>query len=128
MPWGKVKADRADIFFSQWVRLRDGECLRCHKPLEVNVKGLPVSLQASHFQGRRKEATRYDPQNVCALCPGCHRYFTENPAEHYQWQVQRLGQEEVDSIVQRSNLHKKKDRKLEAMIWAQALKDLKGVS
>ncbi len=124
MSWGKVKPDKADQLFSQWVRIRDGECLRCHKPVEINNKGLPISLQASHFQGRRKEATRYDPENVCALCPGCHRYFTENPAEHYQWQVDRLGKDRVEAIVLRSNMHKPKDRKLEAIVWKKELDDL----
>lgn len=124
MSWGKVKADKADSLFSQWVRLRDMQCLRCRKPVELNDKGLPINLQASHFQGRRKESTRYDPANVCALCPGCHRYFGENPAEHYSWQVERLGQKEVDSLVLRSNTYKKKDRKMEVLLWSQALKDI----
>ncbi len=125
MSWGKVRPDRADIYFSQWVRLRDGKCLRCQKPIELNDKGMPINLQASHFQGRRKESTRYDPENVCALCPSCHRYLGENPAEHYKFQVDRLGQKQVDALILRSNLYKKKDRKFQVLIWTQALKDLR---
>lgn len=51
-------------------------------------------------------------------------YFTANPAEHYQWQVNRKGQQMVDLLVLQSNTYKKKDRVLEAMIWKQALKDI----
>lgn len=74
--------------------------------------------------GRGKENTRFDPENADALCYGCHRYFTAQPAEHYIWQVNRKGQNTVDAIVLRSNQYKKKDRKMEKLIWEQALKDL----
>lgn len=90
----------------------------------MNEKGMPVNLQASHFQGRGKESTRFDPENVCALCGGCHAYFTAYPAEHYMWQVHRLGQETVDAIILRSNFTTKKDRKMELIKWRAALKAL----
>lgn len=124
MSFGKVTIDAADKAFSQYIRLRDGMCLRCRIPVTVNGKGLPTSLQASHFQGRRKENTRFDPDNVCALCMGCHMYFTANPAEHYQWQVDRLGQKTVDEVILKSNTYLKKDRQLQAMYWSQELKEL----
>lgn len=119
-----IKLDPADKAFSKWIRLRDGMCLRCRRSLQLNDKGLPVSLQASHFQGRGKESTRFDPENVCALCTGCHAYFTSYPAEHYMWQVQRLGQEKVDALILRSNMTVKKDRKAELMYWNAELKKL----
>lgn len=124
MSWA-IKLRPSDIAFSQWVRLRDGECLRCHKPVELNEKGLPISLQASHFQGRGKESTRFDPENVIALCAGCHAYFTAFPAEHYMWQVDRMGQKAVDAVVLRSNLMGKRDDKMEVIRWRLALKELK---
>jgi len=62
--------------------------------------------------------------NADALCYGCHQYFTSHPAEHYQWQVERKGKAMVDQLVVQSNTYKKKDRKLEALIWKQALKDI----
>lgn len=119
-----IKIDPADVAFSQWIRLRDGRCLRCKKPVVLNGKGMPVSLQASHFQGRGKESTRFDVENVCALCTGCHAYFTAYPAEHYLWQVHRLGQDVVDALVLRSNMMVKKDRKSELMYWRAELRKL----
>lgn len=124
MSFGNITIDPADKAFSQWVRLRDTMCLRCRKPVVLNGSGMPVTLQASHFQGRGKESTRFDPENVCALCAGCHAYFTAYPAEHYLWQVQRLGQDVVDALVLRSNLTVKKDRKSELIYWKQQLKNL----
>lgn len=120
----KIQIDRADKVFSQYIRLRDGKCLRCSSTVRYNEKGLPVSHQASHFQGRGKENTRFNEENVCTLCTGCHMYLTANPAEHYQWQVERLGQAKVDEIVLWSNQYVKKDRKSQAIYWGQKLKEL----
>lgn len=121
----RIKLDAADIWFSKFVRLLAMECRRCHSVVSLNDKGDPITHQASHFQGRAKEATRYDPENVDCLCGGCHQYFTANPFEHVEWQISVKGKNVVDAIVLRSNGYKKKDRKLEAMIWKKAYEDLK---
>lgn len=120
-----MKLDPADQWFSKYVRLLAGECRRCHSLVEFNANGDPISHQASHFQGRRKEATRYDLDNVDCLCGGCHKYFTAMPFEHVEWQKKTKGEQVVNAIVIRSNSYKKKDRKLEAMIWKKAYEDLK---
>lgn len=120
-----IKIDPADKVFSQYIRLRDRECKRCHSKVKLNEKGDPVTHQASHFQGRRKENTRFDPENVDCLCTGCHMYFTANPAEHYEWQVKVKGQELVDSLVLKSNMYVKKDRKLMLIYWKQEYNSLK---
>lgn len=122
-----MKIDLADKYFSQWVRLRDRACKRCGSPVKFNEKGLPVSHQASHFKGRRKEASRYMPENVDCLCSGCHMYLTSQPDEHYLWQVKTKGQKVVDQIILTSNTYKKRDRKLEALYWRQKLKEDFGV-
>lgn len=118
---GKIKIDKADRLFSQWVRTRDNwTCQRCKKQYQPPTQ----ALHCSHFQGRGKEGTRFEPLNADALCYGCHRYFTAQPADHYQWQVARKGQLTVDKIVLQSNTYKKKDRTLEAMYWQQQLANL----
>ncbi len=116
-----IKIDPADEAFSKWVRTRDKwTCQRCYKVYTPPTR----ALHCSHFQGRGKEATRFEPLNADALCYGCHRYFTSHPGEHYAWQVQRKGQNVVDRIVLASNGYKKKERKLEAMYWRQELAKL----
>ncbi len=118
----KISIDAADKLFSQYVRLRDMECKRCFSKVRLNDKGMPISHQASHFVGRRKEGTRYEPYNVDCLCGACHMYFTAHPAEHYQWQLAKKGQKIIDQLILQSNTYRKKDRKLEALYWAQELK------
>jgi len=118
----KIKIDPADTAFSQWIRLRDRQCVKCGSPVRFNEKGLPISHQASHFKGRKKESTRFDPNNVDTLCWGCHSYFGSQPNEHYDWQVARKGQDMVDKLILASNLYAKRDRKSEAIYWKAKLK------
>ena len=120
-----MKIDKADQLFSKYIRLSQGKCQRCNSPVQLNASGDPISHQASHFQGRRKEATRFDLENIDCMCSGCHRYFTSMPYEHVQWQIKQKGQQKVDEIILRSNGYKKKDRVMEAMIWKKAYDDLK---
>lgn len=117
----KIKLDAADKVFSQYIRTRDNwQCQRCKKTYIPPT----TALHCSHFQGRGKEATRFDPDNCCALCMGCHQYFTAYPAEHYLWQVKRLGQNKVNALIVRSNTYKKKDRKMELIRAKELLKSL----
>lgn len=125
---GKIKIRRSDELFSIWIRTRDGwTCQRCgthHEPWTTSKGELGnPALHCSHFQGRGKEPTRFDPENADALCYGCHQYFTSHPAEHYEWQVERKGQEAVDSIRLRSNGYKKRNDKEEKAHWKQMLLD-----
>lgn len=120
----KIKRDAADDIFSKYIRKRDKMCRRCHSPVEFNAKGDPISHQASHFQGRGKESTRFDEENVDTLCGGCHMYFTSHPGDHYQWQVKVKGQKTVDAIILRSNMYMKKDREMAKLYWTQRYKDL----
>lgn len=120
--FAKIKIDPSDRAFSQWIRLRDMRCMRCGSPVTLNSHGLPISHQASHFQGRGKENTRFDPSNVDTLCGGCHQYLTANPAEHYEWQVKLKGQKAVDDLILKSNMYCKKDRESERIYWTVQLK------
>ena len=121
----RIKRDPADDIFSKYIRKRDAECRRCHSRVQFNKQGDPITHQASHFQGRRKEATRFDEDNVDCLCSGCHQYFTANPGEHYQWQVKVKGQDMVDKIILRSNTYMKKDRVMARLYWEERYKELK---
>jgi len=115
----RIKTDIADKYFSQWIRSRDDwTCQRCYKRYEPPT----AALHASHFMGRGKEPTRFEPTNVDALCYGCHSYFTAQPVEHYAWQVKRKGQVVVDKLRLASNTYCKKNRELEAIYWKAKLK------
>ena len=121
MSFGKVKIRASDRLFSLYIRTRDNwTCQRCGAYHAPPTK----ALHCSHFKGRVKESTRFDPENCDALCYGCHQHFTSYPDEHYAWQVKRKGQAAVDALVLRANGYKKRDDKMEAIIWRAALKDL----
>lgn len=120
-----IKIDKADKAFSTFIRTRDNwTCQRCMKRYDPPTS----ALHCSHFMGRGKEATRFDEDNADALCYGCHRYFTAQPAEHYQWQVKKKGQKTVDMLVLRSNQYSKKDRQMAYLYWSQRLKELQNAS
>ena len=121
----KITRDPADDIFSKYIRLRDMKCRRCGSGVKLNASGDPISHQASHFQGRGKEATRFDEENVDTLCGGCHSYFTANPGEHYIWQVKTKSQKTVDLIILRSNQYYKKDRVMAKIYWSARYKGLK---
>lgn len=120
-----IKIDKADKAFSTYIRTRDNwTCQRCMKRYDPPTS----ALHCSHFMGRGKEATRFDELNADAICYGCHRYFTAQPAEHYQWQVKKKGQKVVDGLVLRSNQYQKKDRQMAYLYWSQRLKELQNAS
>lgn len=74
------KAD--DDAFSKCIRLRsDYVCERCEKDYKDN----PGSLHASHFFGRRRLSTRFDPHNAASHCVTCHQYLGENPIKFAKW-------------------------------------------
>lgn len=114
----KIKVDKADKVFSQYIRLRDGKCCRCGSWVEKNDKGLPVSHQASHYFGRGREGTRFDPMNVDCLCWGCHQFWgSDNREDYRRFKIKQLGEKELKAMELRSNLYYKKDRNME---WLRA--------
>lgn len=113
-PMTGVKRDRADHFFSLYVRYRDNwRCQRCLAQYE------PVTnaLHCSHFWGRARESTRFDPVNCVAHCHGCHAFFTANPELHRQWKLSQIGQAEYDRLMIRAETRQKKDRALMAIVY-----------
>lgn len=117
---GKVKIDKADELFSLWIRYRDNwKCRRCGTQYTPPTS----ALHCSHFKGRGKEATRFEPANADALCYGCHRYFTAQPDEHVAWQKRVKGTRTVNRVIRQSSTYKKKDRAAERLYWRQKLKD-----
>lgn len=121
MGWHDIKRDPADDAFSEWIRRRDKYCQKCGQP-GYGLKGI-TGLDASHFIGRGKEATRFDPLNVDALCRNCHRWFGEHRTEHEAWQVEKKGQDVVDRLKIASTRYHKKDRVSEKLYWRQKLRE-----
>jgi len=90
----KIRIDPLDVLFSKYIRLlADGVCEYC---------GEVKRLECSHFHGRRKVVTRYDKENVAALCHSCHMYLGEHPNIHSGWFRQRLGSDRYELLNNRA--------------------------
>ena len=116
----RIKIDPADKKFSAYIRVRDDwTCQRCHKQY---VRG-EAGIQNSHFWGRGKETTRFDPDNCDALCFGCHQHFHSNPKEYHDWKLKQLGEEKFKLLEIKARTHGKKDRKLALIIATKLLQE-----
>ena len=119
MSWNTVKIDKADTVFSKYVRTKAGwQCARCGR--YATGRG----LHAAHFYGRRKETTRFDLENVDALCALCHKYFTEHYTEHKAWKLEQLGQKKYDALMLRANTSGEKQREFQHLYWKAELEEL----
>src|SRR5579859_7612637 len=126
MNWGNIKRDKADVVFSRYIRLKAGKCENCGR-LGTGKEGI-TGLQASHFHGRRKESVRFDPENVDCFCISCHRELGTNNRPAYEaYKIKQLGQKGYDLLMLRANTPSHKDRKLQLMVWTEALKDLEAL-
>ena len=126
--WGyKAKLDRADTLFSRYIRLRDKKCLYCGREGEMTKDGFPIKgLQNSHYWGRGHESTRFEPDNCMTLCAYHHNYLGhgEGRDEYRDMMIKKLGEKRFKTLELQKNTYKKKDRKLEVIIWKEALKKL----
>lgn len=121
----QIKISPADKWFSLYIReLANWKCEYCGKVAE--------SLQASHYYGRRAENTRFEPDNVSAVCFFCHQRLGSEDREAYrEFMIKKLGEKRFKTLRIQYNTPKKKDRKLSAIIWKKAYYDLckeKGVT
>lgn len=108
-----VRIDLADKYFSLFIRYRaNWKCESCFTQHEVGSQG----LHCSHFWGRARESTRFDPENCVAHCHGCHAFLTANPELHRAWKLKQIGQQRYDLLMVRAHTTQKKDRTLMAMI------------
>jgi hypothetical protein len=115
----KIKTSTADKTFSQYVRQRDGKCLRC---------GLTEYLTCSHYWKRGDSGTRFDPKNCIALCQGpysnrCHdEWEIRKNTEYKEFMINWLGQEEYDALERRARTFKKREDAVRE--WQEALRGL----
>ena len=121
----RIKIDKADQVFSQYIRLRDKKCVRCGSTVELNEKGLPISHQNSHYFGRGKESTRFSPENCDTLCMACHIRWGGTEREKYRdFKVKQLGEERFKKLMVQSENFMRKDRKMALIVARQLLRSL----
>lgn len=86
-----IKITPADTAFSHCVRaLANWSCERCGNYFPEGSGR--CGLHCSHFHGRGKWGTRFNPDNASSLCYGCHRIMGSQPNEHREWFIERIGE------------------------------------
>ncbi|KKN78489.1 hypothetical protein LCGC14_0350210 [marine sediment metagenome] len=110
----KIKIDPLDKLVAKYIKLRDKWCQRCS-----GTSG----LQTAHFHSRRKRSVRYDEDNLCLLCFGCHSYLDGNPLEKVEFFKQRLG-DRFDFLVARANRPAKPDKSAIALYLKERIKEM----
>ena len=115
----KIKLRKTDILFSKYIRKRDKfTCQRCGTVYPDGGRG----LHCSHYWGRGRENTRFDPDNCVALCFGCHHIWGGDGREEYkEFMINRLGQKAYDLLDVRAHMYKKRDDKLDEIFIKQIL-------
>jgi len=124
-----MRIDPADKAFSLYIRERDNwTCQRCKHWFDQNLSYERQALDNSHFFGRGKENTRFDPENCDALCYGCHRIWEKEDREDYRrFKVRQLGEAGFAALELRSKILVKKDRAMQRFIWENAYAKLVGL-
>ena len=112
----KIRVTKLDQLFSRYIRLRDGVCQRCY-----GISG----LQTAHFHSRRKRSVRWNPDNSCLCCFGCHIYLDGNPLEKVEFFKKRLGDEKFDLLnIQANQRPGKVDENAEWLYLQAKIKEL----
>ena len=118
-----------DLKFSWWVRVRDGACvfrIKCNGANAYQGESQEEYLKRltnSHFEGRRKESTRFDPENCDTACRSCHEYLETHKDFYREWKLEQLGAKRYNALIIRANTIKKRDDAMDKIIIKQLLKE-----
>lgn len=122
--WWKVKIRRADKLMSQYIKARDKNLC------QYNFKCFRGELgsQNSHFQKRRHESVRFDPENCDWVCAKCH-YFVETHPDGQKtlekWKLKQLGEQKYNWLMIRTQTYQKKDDTIQILVIKELAKSLK---
>lgn len=112
--WNGVKLwslKKADDEFSKFIRNRDKKCYftPCPNPASQN----------SHFWGRERMATRFDPLNCDGACGGCHmRHEGNKQGEYADRKRAQLGDVAYEELRKRAYSYKaRNDAIYECMVF-----------
>ena len=107
--WGKrAKVRPNDTLFSRYIRTKaNWECEYCHKDFSDRKQ----YLQVSHYWGSGRESTRFDEDNVVALCSYHHKLLGHGDGrdEYREFMIKKLGQAGYDSLEVKAHTYKKRD-------------------
>jgi hypothetical protein len=94
------KYGKLDKFFAEYIKAKAGKCEYC------GLVPRPQGFHAAHYHSRERLSTRFDEENVIALCFNCHRKLHNSPdfqCEFTEWFKNRLGDDAFDYLTIRAN-------------------------
>ncbi len=106
----KIKLRKADRMFTQVTRFRfDYTCQKCGR--KYGEGDSLRNLGVSHYYGRSRENTRFDPDNTTLLCNmPCHRKWEgEERGDYTEYMIERLGQPGFVALTVRANTYRKRN-------------------
>lgn len=133
MYYKSIKIRKADILFSKFIRLRDGECMFKQKCQAFRGRDHWnfEELQCCHFHSRGKESVRFDEQNCDSGCGKCHHWIDQTE-EGKRWfkefKLRQLGQRDLDLLTLRSNTPSKRDDVMTVLYVKELLKELEALT
>ena len=126
-----MKLRKTDVMFSKYIRARDKwRCIACDLEKEGGSKDYSVNsqgLECSHYWGRDRENTRFDPENCIALCTYHHKFawgHGDGRDRYKAYMIKKLGDEVFDLLAVRAHTYKKRDDKLDEIIIRELIKEL----
>lgn len=102
---GKIRSElwtlrRADKVFSNFIRERDDWTCQLCDGWHGEGSGQRRNLHCSHFWGRARKSTRFDPDNCIAACYSCHYWKLEKEKQgrYRDLMLKRLGKERYNQL------------------------------
>ncbi len=115
----KIKLRRTDTLFSNYIRERDNwTCQRCRTPYDKHSPYARMGLHCSHYWGRGRESTRFEPDNCISLCMACHLLWGHGDQrdQYKDFMVHKLGEQRFKTLMVQANTHKKRDDKMNLIV------------
>ncbi len=116
-----MKLRKTDQLFRKYaLKFYNYTCARCGKKYnEDSCQGLHVS----HYWSRGHESVRFDIENVCLLCYGCHMLWGhgEERPQYTEYMLKRLGEERYNLLTIRAHMYKKRDDKMDELFLKELL-------
>ena len=130
-----MKLAPLDVLFSEFIRrraiARAGGCERCLSQKIDTVKDngeiFPAwkYLDCAHYHPRTQRSTRWDTDNACGLCSGCHRYIDNDADAKVEFFLGILGQDDKDMLASRNRqTHPKPDKEAIKLYLQEKLKEI----
>lgn len=85
---------RLTLYFSLYIRQRDGECVLCFTTEE---------LQCGHLWHRDMPATEFDTENCYALCATCNYRHEFSPRRYHDYVLTQLGERGYHDLAERAH-------------------------